>query len=700
VVLEPFVDPLPIPGVAQPLTGTAGGAATYRLAIREVQQQLHRDLPPTTVWGFGDGPTGATYPGPTIEAAAGVPLTVTWANDLRDGTGELRTAHYLRVDTCLHGADDATPRVVQHLHGGHVPAAVDGYPEAAIVPGEDVVYEYPNGQLSATLWYHDHALGITRLNVYMGLAGFYLLRDAFEAGLGLPAGEFEIPLAIQDRSFHPDGSLVYPGAWEDHFHGDTIVVNGKVWPSLTVKRGKYRFRLLNGSTSRTYSLALSDGAPLVVIGTDGGLLPAPVTVGTMTLSPGERADVVADFGAYSPGTEIVLTNSAPAPFPGTPGEGVIPNVMKFVVGSASGHTAALPASLRPLEILDEADAVVSREFLLRRVADACTGSAWLINGLRWHDVTELPQLGTTEIWAFANRSGVTHPMHMHLVMFQVLDRQAFQLEGGVVVPVGARVPPPPNEAGWKDTVQVGPDEIVRVIARFEDFKGKFPYHCHILEHEDHEMMRQFQTVECGDGEVDAGEDCDDGNVTPGDGCSATCTLEACGTSPATGCRRPASTKGLLKIKLDTEDPRKNQMQWKWLHGTATSKLEFGDPTTTEDYYLCVYDQGAIVSTTRIEAGGLCDGKPCWKETTKGYQFKDKALTPDGAQQLKLKEGEDGAAQAQFNGRGALLELPPPLDLKGPVEVQLKQESDAACWAATFSAPFTKQDAARFVDKPD
>jgi cysteine-rich repeat protein len=374
--------------------------------------------------------------------------------------------------------------------------------------------------------------------------------------------------------------------------------------------------------------------------------------------------------------------------------------MKFVVGSAPGHTAALPASLRPLDVLDEADAAVSRQFLLRKASDPCTGSAWLINGLGWEDVTELPQLGTTEIWAFANRSGVTHPMHMHLVMFQVLDRQAFEFQGGVVVPVGARVPPPPEEAGWKDTVQVGPDEIVRVIAHFADFKGKFPYHCHILEHEDHEMMRQFQTVKCGDGELDAGEECDDGNVVPGDGCSATCSLDPCGTAPASGCRLPASTKGRLRIKVNSGDPRKNQLQWKWLHGTATTKIELGDPTTTEDYYLCVYDQGTIVSTTRIEAGGLCDGKPCWKETVKGYQFKDKELTPDGAQQLKLKEGDDGAAQMQFNGRGGMLELPSPLDLRGPVEVQLKQKTDAACWAATFSVPFTKQDDASFFDKSD
>jgi spore coat protein A len=527
VVLAPFVDPLPLPAVAQPVSGTPGGAAAYELAIREVQQQLHRDLPPTTVWGFGDGPAGASYPGPTIEAAMNQPIAVTWINDLRDGSGNLRTQHVLPVDTCLEGAADASPRIVLHLHGGHVQAAYDGYPEATLLPGQQGLYEYPNGQLPSTLWYHDHALGITRLNVMMGLAGFYLLRDPVEQALGLPSGEYEIPLAIQDRSFRPDGSLVYPAAWEDHFHGDTILVNGKVWPYLNVKRGKYRLRLLDGSNTRTYRLRLSTGASFQVLGMEGGLLPAPVALDAVTLGPGERADVVVDFAPYAAGTEVLLTNDAPAPFPGAAGVGVIPNVMKFVVTAQSGHTAPLPAALRPLEVLQESDAVVTRDFELRKTSEPCAGSMWQINGLGWHDVTEYPELGTTEVWRFINRSGVTHPMHMHLVMFQVLDRQAFEEVGGEIVPIGSPVPPPAHEAGWKDTVQVGPNEILRVIARFEDFTGRFAYHCHILEHEDHEMMRQFEAVTtCGDGfRGIPAEECDDGSLVADDGCSPTCRIE-------------------------------------------------------------------------------------------------------------------------------------------------------------------------------
>ncbi len=528
VVLEPFVDALPIPAVADPVAGTAGGAATYDLAIREVAQKLHRDLPPTRVWGFGDGATGASFPGPTIEATSGTPVTVNWINDLRESGGALRTTHALPVDHCPHGAHDSSPRTVIHPHGGHVPQHADGYPESTFLPGQQATYQYPNSQLPATLWYHDHALGITRLNVYMGMAGFYLLRDPAEAALGLPSGEYEIALAIQDRTLRSDGSLVYPAEWQEHFFGDTPVLNGKVRPYLEVKRGKYRFRVLDGSTSRTYTLSLSSGATFLQVGTDGGLLAAPVPLSSLTIAPGERADLILDFSGYPPGTELYLTNSAAAPYPGgaSPSEEMA-TLMKFVVLGATGHVAPIPATLASVEKLEEQAAVVERDFQLRKGTDACTGTAWLINDLHWDDITEYPELGTTEVWRFVNRSGVMHPMHMHLVMFQVLDRQSFTMSGETIVPIGSPVPPPANEAGWKDTVQVGSSQLVRVIARFEDYKGKYPYHCHILEHEDHEMMRQFETVSCGDGEVDPGEDCDlSGANGAGSCCTNACTFAA------------------------------------------------------------------------------------------------------------------------------------------------------------------------------
>lgn len=489
LVLAPYVDALPRPAVAVPVSGTAGGAAEYVIPIREVSQQLHRDLPPTRVWGYG-----GSYPGPTIETTTGQPIRVTWQNDLRDSLGVLRTTHFLPVDPCPHGAGTPSPRVVVHLHGGHVPTDADGYPMETFLPGEQEIDDYPVNQQAGTLWYHDHALGITRLNVMMGLAGFFLVRDPVENGLGLPAGEFEIALALQDRTFRADGSLEYPAAWADHFFGDKMLVNGKVWPFLEVKQGKYRFRLLNGCNSRVLRLALSNGATFHVIGTDLGLLPAPLPRTSLTLTPGERAEVVIDFASYAPGTQIVLANDAPAPFPGTAGVGVIPNVMRFDVVGAPGHAAPLPALLRPVPPIDPGEAVVTRDLVLRKGDGPCAGTAWLINDLHFDHVTEAPVLGTTEIWRFVNASGISHPMHMHLVAFQVLDRQPFALVDGEIVPTGPAVPPDPSEAGWKDTAPVGPDEMLRVIARFEDYTGRYPYHCHILEHEDNEMMRQFEVV--------------------------------------------------------------------------------------------------------------------------------------------------------------------------------------------------------------
>ena len=490
--LEKYVDELPRPGVAQPASGTVGGAAHYNITINEFNQQLHRDLPPTRVWGFNGG-----YPGPTIEAGRDLPVTVTWINDLRDAGGQLRTAHYLPVDTCLHGPNThgAAPRTVVHLHGGFVTQESDGYPEATFLPGQQsTVYTYPNTQLPATIWYHDHALGITRLNVYMGMAGFYLIRDEFEDQLDLPSGEYEIALAIQDRSFNPDGTLKYTAQWMEHFFGDTMLVNGKVWPYAQVKRGKYRFRIVNGCTSRTLTLSLSNGAPVTVIGVDAGMLPAPVPMTQLTLSPGERSDLIIDFQPYAAGTEIRLVNSAPAPYPGTPGVGVLPDVMKFVVESAGGSTGPIPSTLRPVTPLQESTAVATRTFTLKKGTDPCTGSIWLIDDMHWDHVTEFPRLNTTEIWSFINESGTVHPMHLHLVPFQVLDRQPFEIVGGVVTPTGPRVPPPAHEAGWKDTAKANPQEITRIIVRFDGYSGYYPYHCHIIEHEDHEMMRQFRTV--------------------------------------------------------------------------------------------------------------------------------------------------------------------------------------------------------------
>jgi spore coat protein A len=556
VILTPFVDPLPIPAVATPVAGSSGGKASYHIKQVQLEQRLHRDLPPTTVWGFDDGVVRG-YPGPTIEARSGAPIEMTWQNDLRDASGRLLEKHALAVDHCLDGADSDAPRTVVHLHGGHVAQASDGYPEWTLLPGEQTQYEYPNEQRAATIWYHDHAMGITRLNVYMGLAGFYLIRDDEEEALKLPSGAYEIPLAIQDRSFNPDGSLRYPAAWQDGFYGENIVVNGKVSPYLEVDAGQYRLRLLNGSTSRTYTLSLSDGTYFYQIGNDGGLLPAAEPTYSVTISPGERADIVLDF-RYTEHS-VVLKNSAPAPFPS--GGGVVPtDVLKFVVGDTPGYYHFIPTKLSRVSPLAETDAVRTRDLVIETTGDAMCGSnMWSINGKMWDEISEKPQLGTSEIWRFVNRSGITHPMHLHSLFFQVLDRQTFGVEGDEIVPRGEPQAPDPSETGWKDTVKVGPFEIVRVIAHFDDFAGRYPYHCHLIEHEDHGMMRQFETVAvCGDGALAHHyEECDDGNRRDGDGCDHSCRIEtgvdggagagaeagASAEAGATGASKPGAANG-------------------------------------------------------------------------------------------------------------------------------------------------------------
>ena len=443
VVLQPFVDPLPILPVAQSTT----------LVEKQFQTKVASALPATTLWGFDDG-TGPRSPGPTIEARTGAPVEITWQN-------QLPATHALAVDPCL--APDNVPRSIIHLHGGHVPHAADGYPEDAVPPGGQVVDDYPDNQPAATLWYHDHAMGITRLNVQMGLAGFYLIRDAGEDALGLPSGADEIALFISDHTFGPDGQIEYPATWQPEVLGDKILVNGVVWPYLDVPRGKVRFRILDGSGSRMYKLALSNAASFYQIGTDGGLLAAPVQTDEIDLMPGQRADIVIDFAIFAPGTQIILKNV------GDP----VPDVMKFVVTATAGHTAPLPQALRTITAMDPATAKVTRDLHLMQRTDLCTGNAFTIDNRAWSDITETPMLGDTEIWTFHNDTGTAHPMHLHLVQFQVVDHP---------------------ELGWLDTVTVPAHQAVSVIAKFTDYAGKFPYHCHMLPHEDNAMMRQFEVL--------------------------------------------------------------------------------------------------------------------------------------------------------------------------------------------------------------
>ncbi len=518
--LTKYLDPLPIPNVMQP-TSMLKGIPQYAMAMTQFTQQLHQNMAPTTLWGYN-----GSFPGQTIEAMVGRPIQVTWTNNLP-------LTHLLPVDKTLHGADMGVPevRTVVHLHGGHVPSQSDGLPETWYVPGEAASYFYPNEQNGATMWYHDHALGITRLNVYAGLAGFYILRDPREAELKLPSGRFEIPLLIQDRTFDTADQLYYPNVgvvpgvhpqWVPEFFGDTSVVNGKVWPYLEVEPRKYRFRILNGASARFYNFGLSNATSQAAlgfqqIGSDGGLLSAPVVLNNILMAPGERCDVVIDFSTHG-GQTITFSNDAVAPHPmGILGVDapVLAELMQFrvILPLSSPDASAVPVRLMEIPKLSRRDAVVTRDITLEeRMSPLDEPLKAIFNGMHYHEpVTETPKIGTTEIWRFINLTGDTHPMHIHLVEFQVLERRPFDVayyrstqavgpDGvgagatGQILFTGPAIEPDLNERGWKDTVRANPGEIISIIAKWEHYPGKFVYHCHILEHEDNDMMRPIEVL--------------------------------------------------------------------------------------------------------------------------------------------------------------------------------------------------------------
>jgi spore coat protein A, manganese oxidase len=530
VKLPRYIDPLPIPSI---IRSTGKPDEVIDIEMRQFQQKVHRDLPPTTLWGYN-----GSWPGPTIEARSGQPLNINWVS-------KLPTTHILPIDHSIHGAESSIPAVrnVAHIHGACVLPDDDGYPESWFTAqGEHGPHgpkfnprpsSYPNCQHSATLWYHDHCLGITRLNVYAGLAGFYLIRDEAEKALNLPEGEFEIPLMLQDRLFHHDGSLFYPKVvngprehpiWIQEFYGDYNCVNGMVTPFLEVEPRKYRFRILNAANARFYHLRMynSDETGKVLnesfdvpsfqqIGSDGGLLPSPLELHYLLLGPGERFDVVIDFSGCE-GKFFSLVNDAPAPYT-MGGQYLAEDVMLFKVTKSlsSKDTATVPDSLIPFETLNPTFA--TRERLLLVSEKERPSDGYVITGLlgnaRWHEpITEDPKAGSTEIWSFVNITGDVHPLHVHLVQFQVLNRQTFDVQTyqqtGKLVFTGRPMAPERNERpAHKDTIKSYPGYVTRIIQRFDLPQGTpvtpgqeflYVWHCHILEHEDNEMMRPYKVI--------------------------------------------------------------------------------------------------------------------------------------------------------------------------------------------------------------
>jgi len=343
------------------------------------------------------------------------------------------------------------------------------------------------------LWYHDHAMGINRLNIFAGLMGVFVIRDEVEAALNLPGGKYEIPLVICDRMFDLEGQLYYPvsgtpqAPWITEFFGETMLVNGKVFPYLEVAPRKYRFRILNGANGRFFHLSLSSGQPFHQIGTDAGLLPSPIELKSLLLAPAERADIIVDFSAYG-GQQIVLKSDA---F----------ELMQFRVSHAGPKDAsALPDRLRPVPRIPQSEAVKTRSLTLME-QDDLVGNAMvmLLNGTRWRmPVTENPVIDTVEIWNLINLTDDAHPIHLHLVRFQILDRQRLDTFSYQILKRlkfrGPAIAPEPNEAGWKDTVRANPGMVTRIIVRFTGYTGRYVWHCHLLEHEDNEMMRPYEVI--------------------------------------------------------------------------------------------------------------------------------------------------------------------------------------------------------------
>ncbi|MGX1811276.1 multicopper oxidase family protein [Nocardia sp. NPDC055321] len=550
--LEPFADELPIPET-RPAAGQLSASAG--------SHSYHRDLPAARSWGF-DRPVL----GPTLEARRDRESRIGFHNNL----GEHVLAQH--VDLTMHGTtelDRTDPRFTIHLHGGPNTPAADGHPLIGWRNGGAPTFVYGNRQEAAGLWYHDHVMGITRLNIQAGLAGMYYVRDEFDTGavdnpLGLPSGEFEVPLIVQDRTFNADGTVqpmvgiyIPQGYNQSGQLGDTACVNGKVWPRLTVRRTLYRFRVLNGSNSRPYILGFEGGLPFWVIGGDLGLLDAPVPTVAVRVSPGERVDLLVDFGALPDGTVADLINTALNDFGNT--VFMVPEVrriMRFTV-SGPGPPARVPARLRggdglpePLPPLEPAERV--RTMTLIGLNDDARSAAvfptmMALNNLPFLTAdVDVARAGTVEQWDIVNATPFDHPVHLHLARIRVLSRQpiltqAYWLRnpppafGTRWQPTadpyafGPPQAPPPWETGWKDTVECPTDTITRIAVHWPsiaelgfdpdavvpipagaeamsphgahgaghgghgEIRG-YVWHCHNLDHADHDMMQQIRVT--------------------------------------------------------------------------------------------------------------------------------------------------------------------------------------------------------------
>jgi spore coat protein A len=578
--MEKWVDELPVPPVAvktyKPLISP--WADYYEITMEASGHKFHRDLGPATVWTYGQPGKTPVLLGPTIVAKSGRPVVVKYINLLPTALDDFPLKN--AIDSTIAGWDVPTGAATPHLHGGHSAARFDGTPmqwwTADGVKGDDYktdTFTYVNDQTASLLWYHDHTMGSTRFKPYLGLAAAYLIYDDVDdivAGTitvtgpdrdrkgnpikhaqKVPAGYgvYHLPLVLQDKQFNENGTLFYPTApslmhekWVPEFFGDTPVINGKAYPFLEAEPRRYRFRLLNGSQARFYNLHFKKGKKdltFYVIGSEGGLLPAPAAKTSLLIAPGERYDVIVDF-AKAAGSTVTLTNDAGAPYPmGDPANDVVPELMKIHINQPLIGTddTVDPALLKLPQVarLVPTPRLAPRDIVARENEDAAgEPTEVLLNGYHFMDpVTDIIKAGTTETWQWINLTVDAHPMHPHLVAFQVVNRQQFDvdnytldwqayLESGRTLskpnvanyltdPITNRrypvLPPEPEEMGFKDTVKSPPGYVTRTRATFSlpvtsllDYDpktgifGDWVYHCHILEHEENDMMRPFRIV--------------------------------------------------------------------------------------------------------------------------------------------------------------------------------------------------------------
>ena len=522
------------------------------MPIRETTVKVHRDLPPTRMWTIG-----GSFPGPTLQTDIAKGMIVEWEN-------RLPSRHIFSIDHALHGAEKSLPevRAVVHLHGGRTPAASDGYPEDWVVPGKSQTCYYPSLQHAATLFYHDHTMGINRLNTYAGMIGFCILHDPREDPLSLPTGKYDIPLLICDRMLRTDGQLDYPVSekpgevWVPEVFGDAILANGKLLPYLDVEPALYRFRVMNGANGRFFRFSLANKAEFHQIASDQGLLSAPVPIRRLPMAPAERADILIDFrpmagqhvefvsdsfsilqfrvapaGSGAKKTDVILSEartgvpdarSLRGGVASAESKDLLSNGVVILSGARSAESkdllltssqtnstpqAQIPATLHPVERIPESTAVRTRRLTLNEVMDPVQRSmGMLLNNTRWHaPITEKPVLNSTEIWELVNLTDDSHPIHLHLVRFQILDRRPFETfefqSTGNLRYTAAPRPPAPEESGWKDTVRADPAMVTRIIVPFQGYPGRYVWHCHILEHEDNEMMRPFEVLPEGSSKV-------------------------------------------------------------------------------------------------------------------------------------------------------------------------------------------------------